>query len=154
MLQALMCAKDNAPSFPHSYSKLLKKEGPHSYPKLAKALSETSLFNKAMLGTTLAVDVIQGGVKVNALPEIVKAQVNFRIDFTESIKSTQDHVAKVLSKVAKKNGLQLSAWEGKDGDKDLGGRYIKVEIMGLALEPAPRTPSSGGVWDLFAGTVK
>ncbi|ORX33794.1 carboxypeptidase s precursor [Kockovaella imperatae] len=154
MLQALMCAKDHAPSFPHEYSKLLKKEGPKSYPKLAQTLSSESLFNKAMLGTTTAVDVFHGGVKVNALPELVKAQVNFRIDFTESIQSTKDHVARILKRVAKKNSLQLSAWEGKDGDKDLGGRYIKVELIGKALEPAPRTPSSGGVWELFAGTVK
>jgi Gly-Xaa carboxypeptidase len=34
------------------------------------------------------------------------------------------------------------------------GRFIKVELVGEALEPAPRTPSEGPVWELFAGTVK
>ena len=149
-----MCAKEYSPSFPKSYAKLLDSEGPSSYPKLAKMMAAESRQRKAILGTTTAVDIVKGGVKVNALPEIVTANVNFRIDFSESVRSTQKHVEKILSKVAEKNGLQFSAWEGKDGDKDLGGRYVKVEMMGLPLEPAPRTPSSGGVWDMFAGTIK
>lgn len=98
-------------------------------------------------------DIVHGGVKVNALPELVNAAVNFRIDFSESVHSTQEHVRKILQKVAKKNGLAFSAFEGKKVG-ELGGRYVKVEMMGLPLEPAPRTPSTGEVWDLFAGTVK
>jgi Gly-Xaa carboxypeptidase len=35
---------------------------------------------RAMLGTTQAVDIVRGGVKINALPETVKAVVNYRID--------------------------------------------------------------------------
>ncbi len=58
-----------------------------------------------------------------------------------------------LGQVAKQNGLELSAFDGKKIE-DLGGRYVKVEMMGLPLEPAPRTPAEGQVWDLFAGTVK
>lgn len=96
---------------------------------------------------------MNGGVKVNALPELVKAAVNFRIDFSENVQSTKDHVSKILAKVAKQNGLELSAFDGKKVE-DLGGRYVKVEMMGLPLEPAPRTPAEGQVWDLFAGTVK
>ena len=56
--------------------------------------------------------------------------------------------------MAEKNGLMFSAFDGKDGDHDLGGKYVKVELLGVPLEPAPRTPASGGVWELFAGTVK
>ncbi len=107
-----------------------------------------------MVSTTTAFDVINGGVKVNALPELVTGLVNFRIDFAESVQSTQDHVTGILEKVADRNGLAFSAFDGKDGDEDLGGRYVKVEVLGLPLEPAPRTPTSGGVWELFAGTVK
>lgn len=35
---------------------------------------------RSMLGTTQAVDIVRGGVKINALPETVKAVVNYRID--------------------------------------------------------------------------
>ncbi|OCF45385.1 Gly-Xaa carboxypeptidase [Kwoniella heveanensis CBS 569] len=152
-LTALQCAASHAASFPRKYSKFLKTEGPTSYPHLAKSLSSTSLARKALLGTTTAVDVVNGGVKVNALPELVTAKVNFRIDFSESIASTQHHIAKLAEKIAEDNGLLFSGFEGREKE-ELGGRYVHVELLGEALEPAPRTPAEGGVWDLFAGTVK
>lgn len=150
----MMCLAEHAPDFPRAQAKLLKSEGPSSWPKLAKLIASRSRLDRAGLGTTTAFDVIHGGVKVNALPELVTGLVNFRIDFAESVASTQQHVARILEKVAQKNDLNFSAFEGKDGDLDLGGRYVKVELLGVPLEPAPRTPSSGGVWELFAGTVK
>lgn len=96
---------------------------------------------------------MNGGVKVNALPELVTALVNFRIDFSESVNSTQEHVIALAQKVAKAHGLQFSGFQGKK-DEELGGRFVRVDLLGLPLEPAPRTPSEGGVWELFAGTVK
>ena len=150
----MMCAAKHSPSFPKSYAKLLKSEGPSSWPKLAKLIASESRSRRAMVGTTTAFDVIHGGVKVNALPELVTGLVNFRIDFAESIESTQKHVTRILGTVAEKNELMFSAFDGKDGDLDLGGKYVKVELLGAPLEPAPRTPTSGGVWDLFAGTVR
>ena len=104
-----------------------------------------------MLGTTTAVDVINGGVKVNALPEVVTSLVNFRIDFDESIAFAQEHVEGILDKVAKKYDLEFIGFGSKAKG---GGRFVKVEQLGEALEPAPRTPSEGPVWELFAGTVK
>jgi Gly-Xaa carboxypeptidase len=104
-----------------------------------------------MLGTTTAVDVINGGVKVNALPEVVTSLVNFRIDFDESIAFTKDHVEGLLQKVAKKHELEFVGFDAKT---KASGRFVKVELLGEAIEPAPRTPSEGPVWELFAGTVK
>lgn len=104
-----------------------------------------------MISTTQAVDVISGGVKVNALPELVTALVNYRIDFSESINSTQKHVERVLRKEAKKMGLDFY---GFGQDKGKSGKYVAVEIFGPALEPAPRSPMEGEAWELFAGTVR
>ncbi|ORY31765.1 carboxypeptidase s precursor [Naematelia encephala] len=155
ILTSLMCAAKYSPDFPKSYKAMLESEGPKSWPKLAKMLSEVSVGERALISTTTAVDVIRGGVKVNALPELVTAMVNFRIDFSENIASTQAHVVKIASEVARKNDLAFSAFKGNDTDgDDLKGRYIKIDLWGLPVEPAPRTPSSGGVWELFAGTVK
>ncbi|ORY30167.1 putative carboxypeptidase s precursor [Naematelia encephala] len=155
ILTGLFCASEHSPSFPKKYSKLLHTEGPKSWPKLAQVISSESRRDRAMLGTTTAVDVINGGVKVNALPELVTAHVNFRIDFSESVDSTQKYVAGILEKVAKKNGLHFSAFKGNSTDEGaLEGKFIRVEMIGLPLEPAPRSPSTGGVWELFAGTVK
>lgn len=41
--------------------------------------SEGGYFSRVLLSTTQAVDIIEGGVKVNALPEQASAFVNQRI---------------------------------------------------------------------------
>ena len=140
-----------APSFPRRIKHFLGVGTTRALAKLAKTLAKTSDFQKAMLGTTTAVDVINGGVKVNALPEVVTSLVNFRIDFDESIAFAQEHVERILTKVAQKHGLEFVGF-GSKGKQE--GRFIKVELLGEALEPAPRTPSEGPVWELFAGSVK
>lgn len=150
-LTTLTCGAMYAPSFPRRMKHLLGVGTTRALAKLAKTLAKTSDFQKAMLGTTTAVDVINGGVKVNALPEVVTSLVNFRIDFDESIAFAQEHVEQILAKVAKKHGLEFVGF-GSKGKQE--GRFIKVELLGEALEPAPRTPSEGPVWELFAGTVK
>jgi len=150
ILTGLACASEHASKFPSAWSKLLKR-GPKGWSKLSSLVAKTSPSYSALVGTTIAVDVIDGGVKVNALPELVTAAVNFRIDFSESVDSTKAHVEKILRKAAKKHDLEFSAWSNSTvGAK----RYINVQILGLPLEPAPPTPSTGGVWDLFAGTVR
>jgi Gly-Xaa carboxypeptidase len=144
-----MCAAKHAPSFPSKYAKLLRRT--KDWPKLASLIARSDLSDKAMMGTTQAVDVINGGVKVNALPELVTTLVNYRIDFSESINSTQKHVEKVLKKEAKKMGLEYFGFEQEKGKS---GTFVKLEIFGPALEPAPRTPMEGPAWELFAGTVR
>lgn len=150
ILSTLMCASEHAPKFPRKWTKLLAR-GQKGWDELAHLVAGSGAAFSALLGTTTAVDVVHGGVKVNALPELVTAAVNFRIDFSESVASTEEHVTKLVRKVAKKHGLKFSAFKNAT---DLGGRFVSVEQFGLPLEPAPRTPDSGGVWDLFAGTVR
>lgn len=153
ILTWLQCGAEHGPAFPKKWAKLLSA-GPKGWDKLSREFAAKSgAMGAALVGTTMAVDVVNGGVKVNALPELVTAMVNFRIDFSESIADTKKHVTKVVRKVAKKNELDFTAWKGKNST-DLGGRFVNVEVLGLALEPAPRTPSEGGVWELFAGTVR
>jgi len=150
-LTTLTCAAEHAPSFPKHLAHQLNVGTKRALNKLARFLAKTSDFQRAMLGTTTAVDVINGGVKVNALPEVVTSLVNFRIDFDESIAFAQEHVETILAKIAKKHDLSFIGFGS--GSKE-GGRFVKVEQLGEALEPAPRTPSEGPIWELFAGTVK
>jgi Gly-Xaa carboxypeptidase len=100
------------------------------------------------------VDIISGGVKINALPEQVFAMVNFRIDFASNLKDTRAHIAETIKKVAKKHDMVYDAFSSGNRTSPLGKRFIKIEQLGEALEPAPRSPQEGGVWDLFAGTIK
>lgn len=121
----------------------------------------------------MAVDVVRGGVKVNALPEVTSVLVNFRIDYAESVASTRAHVEKLVRPLAKKHGLALRAWnDAAVGSTSISTRagsnpnpnpnplpsnatsYLALRTFGIPLEPAPRTPQAGGVWELFAGTVR
>jgi len=94
---------------------------------------------------------------VNSLPEEVTLLMNHRIQFSSNVSATQEHLTKSIAPIAKKFGLQLSAFAkeaGTEADEVLGGKYVKIETFGLPLEPAPRSSLSGGVWDLFSGTIK
>lgn len=149
VLTTLMCAAKHSKSFPKKWTHLLQ-QGPKGWNTLAGIIAKTDDTMRALFGTTTAVDVINGGSKVNSLPELVTTLVNFRIDFDESIGSVKKHVEKLIKPVAKKHGLEFRAWSNStDGDS-----FVSVEQLGAALEPAPRTPDHGGVWDLFAGTVR
>jgi Gly-Xaa carboxypeptidase len=46
---------------------------------LADDLSETDIFQRYLMQTSQATDLISGGVKINALPEKVYAVINHRI---------------------------------------------------------------------------
>ena len=74
------CLAAHVPGLPHKLRKALKKSV-----KSDKALNEAEehlLQDKAfraLVGTTQAIDLINGGVKTNALPEQAWAVVNHRI---------------------------------------------------------------------------
>lgn len=75
------CAAAYAPEYPAGLRELARA-AVHSDAALAElkdALLDTFPEYDALLRTTLAVDLIEGGVKVNALPERAAAIVNHRI---------------------------------------------------------------------------
>lgn len=150
LLQGMACLA-HGKTFPKKYAKLLKSR--RGWARLARLFAGEGALQRALVTTTTAVDVVRGGVKVNALPELVEAYVNFRIDFAESLQSTKAHVAALAHKVAHTHGLEFRAWSG-DESPPASGKFVTLEVLGVPLEPAPNTPTSGGVWDLFAGTVR
>lgn len=77
----VQCLADFSPSFPEELRKLTRQAGTDdtALEKLRVALLKYSPKIKAMLSTTQAVDLVEGGVKVNALPERASAVVNNRI---------------------------------------------------------------------------
>lgn len=80
MYEKALCLGAYAPEVPSKLRKALQRA-----PKSDKALrqAESILFEdrlfKALVQTTQAIDLIQGGVKTNALPESAWAVVNHRI---------------------------------------------------------------------------
>ncbi|KAJ9105022.1 hypothetical protein QFC19_003653 [Naganishia cerealis] len=153
-LGLLACGAEHSPKFPEQYKKLLKS--PKKWDQLAALWAKESWAQKALLSTTQAIDIINGGVKINALPERVEMMMNLRIDFASSINETQAHLAHAIGLVAKAHNMTFAAFPSKEDRReyDSGSRYVVAEVFGIPLEPAPYTPEEGGVFDMFAGTIK
>ncbi|KAJ3046843.1 hypothetical protein HDU99_009666, partial [Rhizoclosmatium hyalinum] len=123
----------------------------------------TSLGQESLLTTTQAVDIIQGGLKVNALPEKVSITINHRIAVDSSLKHVQTHFNDVFTPVAKKFSLTLKVADFNDVSKiahefkatDSKG-LVTVTLNSKGLEPAPVSPSNGAGdrgWDVLEGTI-
>ncbi|WVQ95136.1 hypothetical protein IAU59_002230 [Kwoniella sp. CBS 9459] len=185
LVNFVACAADSAPSIPGKLKKAIHKvEDSLASTKGKvdqKALKEVEDWfitgsyedgtlgkgmGKAMVSTTQAVDIINGGLKVNALPESVTAIVNHRINVASSVTELQERLVDVLGPVASKLNLQLEAF-GKEvqyhgchsDEKSKGpkaGKVILDVAWNSSLEPAPVSPFTveDPAWRLLSGTVK
>lgn len=108
--------------------------------------------------TSQAVDVIRGGVKVNALPEIVSALVNYRIDVSSSVAEHQQRlVDDIFAPFAKRHDLTLDAFDAGVVVNGSKGHASIVTVRGFGpLEPAPVSPKTveDARWRLLAGTTR
>ena len=105
-----------------------------------------------LIRTTLAVDIIHGGVKSNALPEQVKFVVNHRIDIHSSINATVENDLKFARQIAEKHNFGLSL-NGEMLVPETENGYINLDVL-KPLAPAPVSPTSGPAWDILAGTAQ
>lgn len=109
--------------------------------------------------TTTAVDIIEGGVKFNALPESATAYVDHRIAITSSFNELKQHYIDVLSSVAEKYNMEMEAFGEKilNASSPLGASKLTIKEARSALEPAPWTPLEGEKakpWELFSQLVR
>ncbi|KAJ7245152.1 carboxypeptidase S [Mycena haematopus] len=141
--------------------KHLVRRSTHSKKALAKlrdVLIEDRQF-RSLIGTTQAVDIVQGGVKSNALPEQAYALVNHRISTQSSVAETMAHDTALLADLAAQFNLSYTAF-GKtispQGVPAYGTLTLK-DAYGTSLEPAPVSPIAGKgseAYQLLSGTIK
>ncbi|KAK7466413.1 hypothetical protein VKT23_005135 [Stygiomarasmius scandens] len=114
-----------------------------------------------MLRTTQAIDLVEGGVKVNALPEKASVVINHRIAEHSSVNEVKDHITSVIAPVAIEYNLALNAFgedipiftEGQNLQNK--SRIILSEAFYSALEPSPVTPVAlNGPYGVLSGTIK
>ena len=76
-----MCLAEHSPSFPDQLRTIARRavSDDTALEHLKRGLLELSPDTSAILGTTQAADILEGGVKVNALPERAAVIVNHRI---------------------------------------------------------------------------
>jgi Gly-Xaa carboxypeptidase len=96
--------------------------------------------------TTQAVDLISGGVKINALPEEAYTVINHRIDVEETVQSVRDRLTNLVEVTASKYGCHVATWGASKEEaaaKGSGCSVILEDAYDSALESAPRTPTEG-----------
>ncbi|KAF8449022.1 hypothetical protein L210DRAFT_847620 [Boletus edulis BED1] len=162
------CVARHAPAVPDSLRKNII-DAEHSETALRSA--EKELFRdakiKSLVGTTQAIDLVHGGVKVNALPERGYAVVNHRISverreicqMISSLAVTLDHDATLVRSLAQEHNLSYAAFDADmDGDVNAPGRgkVTLSKAFGSGLEPAPITPTGedAGPYRLLSGSIK
>nr|CDI56321.1 probable CPS1-Gly-X carboxypeptidase YSCS precursor [Melanopsichium pennsylvanicum 4] len=129
-----------------------------------KALSLMSREQRFGFQTTQAVDLISGGVKINALPEQASAVINHRIDVTSSTSDVRQHIYHTLQPIAAKLGLSIqgngSAWDFISSSSitlagKAQGRIVLSDAFDSALEPAPFTPlDDSAPWMLLQSVMR
>ncbi|KAI1137766.1 putative vacuolar carboxypeptidase Cps1 [Hypoxylon sp. FL0543] len=124
---------------------------------IAVKLAEEETEEQWLVQTSQAIDVITGGVKVNALPENVQLQVNHRVALHDSVGFVNEHIRDVLTPVVWKYGLHLEGSDTPDAARSglvnasLG--ILRVQPL-QTIDPAPISPTDNGVWAVFSGTVR
>lgn len=157
-LGLLQCGAEHAPDFPKKLKKLLKH---HEGPKTCKAKPDYLALEAAKMGkpiqylmqTSQAVDVIQGGVKTNALPERTTVTVNHRINIGDTPEVVWDRLTSLAKPLAKKYNLTLHAF---DGTKEAASS-ISLWPDDRSLQVAPVTPTNVDKvtpYSILAGTTR
>jgi Gly-Xaa carboxypeptidase len=123
---------------------------------VATHLANLDISQRYLMQTSQAIDIISGGVKINALPEKVFAVVNHRIAVESSTSDIKSHIKSVVSsEILPKFSFSLDAWGDVSGNISSSsvGR-ITLSNFDATLEPAPVSPSHTDAYKTFTGTIK
>ncbi|KAH0836413.1 hypothetical protein J3R83DRAFT_8014 [Lanmaoa asiatica] len=144
--------------FPASLRKLVEQSqiSDEKLRELGDRLIDFDPMFYAMSGTTQAIDLVGGGVKVNALPEAVWAVANHRVADHSSLAELMDHFTEITLSVAAKHNMTLEAFGKTVGSQGPSWGTIRLsDAFDSALVPAPVTPTTGsGPYELLSGTIR
>jgi Gly-Xaa carboxypeptidase len=123
---------------------------------VADYLSKEDIYKRYLMQTSQAVDLVYGGVKVNALPEKVYAVVNHRIAVESHVKDVQSKLEAVIaSDILPKFSLSLDAWGSVSGNTSSSSAgQIILDNFDEPLEPSPVSPFDTEAYKIFTGTIK
>ncbi|KAI0032673.1 carboxypeptidase S [Vararia minispora EC-137] len=159
--QSLQCSAAHDPGLSNDLRELIKnasKDG-DALKRLQEVLAATNERQfRAITGTTQAIDLVGGGVKVNALPEYTWAVADHRIADWSSVAELQQRYIDVLTPVTSALNLTFDPF-GLDLYQSThtpsAGHVRLSDAYGTALNPAPITPTDGNsAWELLSGTIK
>lgn len=157
-LGLLTCGAEHGSDFPSKLKKLLRKrlEGERSCKhkdQLALEAAKQGTAIKYLMQTSVAADLICGGVKVNALPERTEAIINHRVNVGEHTELVHRKVTMLAMGIANKYNLTLQAFDNNTESPS----SITLRAGPNVLEPAPVTPTYASVlspWTVLSGTTR
>lgn len=106
-----------------------------------------------LMQTSQAVDVINGGIKDNQLPEMSQAIINYRVLPSDTIDGVVKAVADILAPLA--NNLSIAVQGPGYSQIDHGSGILNISLP-KAYQPSPISPTGPdvGVWNIFAGSIR
>ncbi|CAA7262813.1 unnamed protein product [Cyclocybe aegerita] len=158
MFDTLQCLAEHGKSVPPKLRDTIKNSIASS-----KALDALQAFIRSdaslssLVSTTQAIDMINGGVKSNALPERAWALVNHRISVLSSVAELKARDADLLVPLAEKFNLTYTAFGKLISEEGATGKgALNLSTTYAGLEPAPITPTGNdaGPYQLLSGTIK
>ncbi|KAH8803585.1 carboxypeptidase yscS [Xylogone sp. PMI_703] len=152
MFGFLECAAAHAPesSFPLAIRSKLDKVAVgnrKAQQQLVQVLDNMRYYFK----TTESVGKVNGGVKINAIPELASTMVNLRLAVEDSIHQVEQHYENLIKPIAQRHEM---VFEGFHSSYDSPERR-KISLFGVdALEPAPVSPVDAESFQILSGTIK
>ncbi|KAF8308589.1 carboxypeptidase S [Cantharellus anzutake] len=159
LYELYQCQAEHSPNFPEKLKRALRKSL-HNDKALKRAekllfTSEGGDVNRIYLHTTQAIDLIGGGVKVNALPELAWALINHRIATDSSVNATHSSIVDKLTPIARGLQLDFEAFGfNVTTELDPAGQLTLSHFLDDDLEPAPVSPPNSAPFQLLAGTIR
>lgn len=163
MIGFLTCAQEHADGFPAILKELLKDRLDGDYPpfqddKLAiEFVKNAGLLRdpvKWSITTAKSVNVIQGGVQVNALPEHVISSTDYRIHIAENSESIQEDISAIVERIAEDHNLTYVDFDSHDTKTP--DRSIRVwadwSTEPVNISPSRIDPRESTPWSILAGT--
>lgn len=161
------CQARYSPDAAPELTKMIKNDDLEGVANFLIAMSPLAAF---MMQTSQAVDIISGGQKINAMPEVITLGVNYRVAPQDSIPKVQHNVVKYISDIVSKYNISVTAFEGDEAYEnyatemaleDSVNPLLNVDYRGSLVltasqqsEVAPASPTKGAVWDVFSGTIQ
>lgn len=154
-LNTLQCIAKHSDNY---FKKSLKYDILHatvnkiSNSNVIKYLQKTPI-GSVKLRTTQAIDMIYGGVKANALPELVTIVNNHRISIDSSVDETIEKILGNIKVIARRFNLGVYDHEDNEIFPKTEKGFFKFTVT-HQLEPAPISPMEGQSWQVFSGVFR
>jgi Gly-Xaa carboxypeptidase len=125
---------------------------------VADYLSNKDMFQRYLMQTSQAIDLISGGVKINALPEKVYAVINHRIAVESRIEDIRSKLQYLITSeiLPKFPSMSFNAWGEISGNTSAAavGTISLGTYFDEPLEPSPVSPIDTDAYRIFTGTIK